>query len=83
MLNLFEQTYTYTEPVVAELLGVTRQTLRNWRVGYRNALGEYPPRLTEGKEWYKIRKSRRAPVYFDPAWVNGMIEKKQLKGELK
>jgi len=67
----------YTEAEVAELIGVSQPTLRNWRVGYKNAAGYYPPKLTEGKHWYKLRQSKRAPVMFDAPWVDEIAEAKQ------
>jgi transposase-like protein len=81
MLDLFEapKSAGYTEDETAQLLGVTAQTLRNWRVGYRNKSGEYAPRLVKGREWYKLRESKRAPVLYDPTWVAKMVEIKKLK----
>ena len=84
MLDLFEQHAPvkegYNETKAAAMIGVARQTLRNWRLGYSNANGTYPPKLTEGVEWYKLRKSRRAAVMFSHDWVMKMSElKKQLK----
>lgn len=74
-MDLFEQKKRrdLTEPEVAEMLGVCMQTLRNWRVGYST----YPPRLTEGVQWYKLRNTRRAPVMYDLAWVESMLEARQ------
>ena len=72
----------YNELQAAEKLGVARQTLRNWRLGYSNATGTYPPRLTEGKHWFKLRKSRRAPVLYSIEWVEAMISIKHQKQEL-
>lgn len=67
----------YTEAEAAELIGVSQPTLRNWRVGYKNATGYYPPKLTEGKHWYKLRQSKRAPVMFNAPWVDEIAEAKQ------
>lgn len=76
-MDLFAQD-PYTESETAELLGVTRQTLRNWRVG----VGKYPPRLTEGEQWYKLRQTRSSPVFYAREWVDGMRELNQQKKEL-
>lgn len=76
-MNLFEQK-PYTEQEVVERIGVTRQTLRNWRVGH----GKYPPRLKEGEQWYKLRQTRCSPVMYDRAWVDSMAEIHQQKKEL-
>lgn len=78
MIDLFaqEKKRDLTEPEVAEMLGVCLQTMRNWRVGYNG----YPPRLTQGVEWYKLRNTRRAPVMYSIAWVERMLEaRKNLK----
>ena len=72
----------YTEAEAAEAIGVSRQTLRNYRVGYRNATGTYPPKLTEGREWYKLRQSKRAPVLFSAEWVERMMQLKLMKEEV-
>ena len=63
MLDLFEKKKEYHEEAVARRLGISRQTLRNWRVGYTNKLGTYPPKLTEGVEWRKLG-NRKSKVVF-------------------
>jgi hypothetical protein len=79
-MDLFEQgrAADYLESEVVELLGVTVQTLRNWRRGYKDR----SPRLTKGKDWYKATEQRTAPVYYSGKWVEGMIKLNQLKQEL-
>ena len=79
-MDLFEQKTTtdYIESEVVELLGVTVQTLRNWRRGYKGC----PPRLTKGEDWYKATENRTAPVFYSGKWVEGMIELNKLKKEL-
>jgi hypothetical protein len=79
-MDLFEQgrAADYLESEVVELLGVTVQTLRNWRRGYK----DQAPRLTKGKDWYKATEQRTAPVYYSGKWVEGMIKLNQLKQEL-
>jgi len=72
----------YTEPEAAVLIGVSQPTLRNWRVGYKTTAGVYPPRLTEGKHWYKLRQSKRAPVMFNKVWVDKIAEAKKTLKEL-
>lgn len=79
-MELFEKTtHDYTEKEVLAALGVTVQTLRNWRMGYRN----YPAKLVEGRDWYRLTDSIRAPVYYSGNWVDKMKQIKQLKDELK
>lgn len=72
-MNLFEKP-PVKETDVAERLGVTRQTLRNWRRGR----GAYPAKLVEGEHWWKHRQH----VVFAPEWVEQMEyihnEKKEL-----
>ena len=63
-----------TEEETASVLGVTRQTIRNMRVGYTNAYGSYPPKLEKNDQWYKFRESKRSPVLFRLGWVNKMLE---------
>jgi len=72
----------YTEPEAAVIIGVSQPTLRNWRVGYKTVAGVYPPRLTEGVQWYKLRQSKRSPVMFDQAWVDRIAEAKKTLKEL-
>jgi DNA-binding XRE family transcriptional regulator len=62
-----------TEEETAAVLGVTRQTLRNMRVGYKNAYGYYPPKLVKDVHWHKFRESKRSPVLFKLEWINKML----------
>ena len=71
----------YTEAEVALLLGITQQTLRNMRVGYKSGGYSYPPRLTKGVEWYKLRETKRAPVRYSVDWVRGMEHLRELKAK--
>lgn len=79
MLDLFEK--RYDEEAVAQRIGVSRQTLRNWRVGYTNKAGTYPPKLTEGVEWRKLG-NRKTKVVFDRAWADRMEDLYNQKQEL-
>lgn len=58
------------ETDAAARIGVTRQTLGNWR---RSVAGE-PPKLREGRVWKKIGAS----VFFNPKWVEQQEARKQL-----
>lgn len=58
------------EVAAAERIGVTRQTLGNWR----RSIGGDPPKLQEGVVW----KKAGASVFFNPEWVSQQEEKKQL-----
>lgn len=79
-MDLFKPIITaYDEASVASLLGVSRQTLRNWRLGYTNVNGYHPPILTENVHWRKIRKTRKGQVLFEPDWVAKQLEIKRLK----
>ena len=71
-----------TEDETAVVLEVSRQTLRNMRLGYKNAYGPYPPKLVKDVHWYKFRLSKRAPVLFKLEWVNKMLDIKRLKSEI-
>lgn len=70
------------ESEAAERVGVSKQTLRNWRLGYTNAYGYYPAKLTEGVEWRKERDSKRSPVLFDPEWVGKLEQIKKQQEEV-
>jgi len=73
VIDLFEQPrQDLTEPEVESRLGVCRQTLRNWRVGYTIKGKYYESRLTEDVEWYKLRKTKRSPVLYRIGWVEQM-----------
>jgi transposase-like protein len=66
------------EVEVAKRMGLTRQTLRNWRRGYQARTGAYPAKLTEGEQWVKIG----ATVVYSAEWVEKMERNKQEKAEL-
>lgn len=70
------------EGEAAARIGVSKQTLRNLRLGYTNAYRYYPAKLTEGKEWRKERDSKRSPVLFDPAWVDKLEQIKKQQEEV-
>lgn len=63
-----------SETEAADRLGVSRQTLRNWRVGN----GRYPARLEKGVHWRKVG----ATVVFDAEWVERMEIIMRQKDEL-
>lgn len=79
-MNVFkQQQQPYTETEVAEILGLSRQTLRNWRAGHSKRGREYGPVLEEGRHWYKLRNTRCSPVLYSPEWVEGMKEINKMK----
>lgn len=71
-----------TEQETADVLGITRQTLRNMRVGYTNANGWYAPKMLVDTHWYKLRQTKRAPVFIRREWIDKMLEIKRIKSEL-
>ena len=60
------------ETEVAARLKVSRQTLRNWRMGYLSAGIEYEPKLTRDVHWKKIGNT----VLYNETWVAKMQEAK-------
>jgi len=84
MLNLFAQPEENrpdcTEEEVLVILGVTRQTLRNWRTGYG---GTREPKLIKGRDWYRLQAHKTAPVMYSGRWVAGMEAINKIKEELK
>lgn len=46
-----------TEAETAIIIGYTRQTLRNWRKGYKVGSYAYSPILVEGEDWVKVGMS--------------------------
>ena len=62
------------EVEAAERLGITRQTLRNWRKGYEG----YPARLVQGEHWKKLGNT----VFFDSLWVEQMEDVMRQRREL-
>ena len=83
MLDLFANESGYRECDVANLLGLSRQTLRNWRCGYTTASGTFiEPVMIEGTHWWKQRKTPRAPVMISHIWVAKQLEIKRIKEAL-
>ena len=91
MITLFEnpsvkrRTYTQapddtgacSEAELADMLGISRQTLRNRRVGCTTPSGKHPPTLVENVHWFKVRKNKRGKVYYYSAWVQQVLEAKR------
>lgn len=61
-----------TETEAAERIGVARQTMRNWRMGYKAGNVGYRPRLSN-VTWRKIGNV----VFYDEAWVAKMEANKE------
>lgn len=67
-----------TETEAAERIGVARQTMRNWRMGYKAGGVVYAPRLSS-ETWRKMGNV----VFYDEAWVQQMeANKEQLEALL-
>jgi hypothetical protein len=73
-----KQEESYTEEETMKILGVSRQTLRNRRVGYTDNAGFHPPTLEKGVHWFKLRDNRRGPVRYSKKWVDEVAEAKAL-----
>ena len=68
----------YHEQAAAEKLGLSKETLRHWRVGYtvmsKGTRYTYPPKMRdgEGTTWKKEYPTRFSPILWDAAFVDNL-----------
>jgi hypothetical protein len=68
----------YHEQAAAEKLGLSKETLRHWRVGYtvtsKGKRYAYPPKIKdgEGTTWKKEFPTRFSPILWDADFVDNL-----------
>lgn len=72
--------HDYTEPEAARLLGISKETLRQWRLGYtvttkNGTRYSYPAKFpAEQGIWWKVGSAPNAPVCWKKDWVDHLAE---------